>query len=78
MADAEMAAWLAKMPPASGRMLKENGDVFNLADFFASAGLARMTVAGTAPSSPAQGDFWYDTSVGTVLKIYNGATWDTV
>lgn len=38
---------------------------------------ANFTTAGTAPSSPAQGSFWYDTANG-VMKYYDGTNWQTL
>ena len=35
------------------------------------------TVATSAPSSPAQGDQWFDSTAGTAtMKVYNGTGWD--
>jgi len=37
------------------------------------------TVSTTAPSSPAQGDQWFDSTAGTTaMKVYNGTSWDTM
>ena len=36
----------------------------------------RYNVSATTPSSPAEGDLWYDT-VNNVLKYYNGSSWVT-
>jgi hypothetical protein len=36
---------------------------------------ALAEVSGTAPSSPAEGMLWYD-STNNVLKAYNGTSWD--
>lgn len=41
-----------------------------------SAG-ASVTVSGTEPSSPSEGDLWFDTSV-SLLKIYVSATWESI
>ncbi len=35
---------------------------------------AEYTIASTAPSSPTQGDLWYD-STATILKYYTGSVW---
>ena len=35
---------------------------------------AEYTIASTAPSSPTQGDLWYDSST-TILKYYTGSAW---
>jgi peptidoglycan/xylan/chitin deacetylase (PgdA/CDA1 family) len=40
----------------------------------AAAGLATYTVSGVAPSSPANGDVWWDTTVD-LLKRWTGTTW---
>lgn len=37
-----------------------------------------VRVSSSAPSSPASGMAWLDTSSSNVLKVYNGSTWDTV
>jgi len=35
------------------------------------------TVSTTAPSSPAQGDMWFDSTAGiTAMKVYSGTAWD--
>jgi hypothetical protein len=35
------------------------------------------TVSSTAPSSPAQGDMWFDSTSGTTaMKVWSGAAWD--
>lgn len=39
-----------------------------------SAG-ATVTVAATAPGSPAVGDLWYDSSNGYILHQWNGSSW---
>lgn len=36
------------------------------------------TSSGTAPASPAEGDFWIDTSDNNNLKRYNGSAWVSV
>ena len=37
---------------------------------------AEYTIASTAPSSPTEGDLWYDSSSGVnLLKFYNGSSW---
>lgn len=39
--------------------------------------LGSTSVGTTAPSSPATGDLWFDTSTGVnALKVYNGTGWD--
>jgi hypothetical protein len=35
-------------------------------------------VSTSAPSSPSTGDLWIDTSVGQVLKAWNGSVWITI
>lgn len=35
------------------------------------------TVKSTAPSSPVKWMLWYDTT-NSVLKVYNGSTWQTI
>jgi len=44
-------------------------DVNNFADLY--------TISGTQPSSPNNGDLWYD-SVNDVLKFWNGSSWDAI
>jgi len=63
------------LAPHSGRYLREDGTVYNLADDLSSRPLARMTVDTNPPSNPQIGDFFYD---GTTLKIYNGSSWVNV
>lgn len=35
-------------------------------------------VMNTAPITPAAGDFWFDTTAGQGLKVYNGSAWEVV
>jgi len=35
------------------------------------------TSQSTAPSTPTQGNIWYDTS-NNILKVYDGASWDSL
>jgi len=45
----------------------------------ALTGIDAATVSTTAPSSPAAGDLWFDSTVGTTaMKVYNGTSWDTM
>ena len=45
----------------------------------ALTGIDAATVSTTAPSSPAVGDMWFDSTVGvTAMKVYNGTSWDTM
>ena len=38
-----------------------------------------LIVATSAPSSPAAGDFWFDSTSGTTaMKVYSGVGWDTM
>ena len=38
-----------------------------------------VTVSTTAPSSPAAGDMWFDSSSGVnVMKVWSGAGWNTM
>jgi hypothetical protein len=40
------------------------------------AAKAKLTKSATAPSSPAAGDMWFDTTSGiNAMKVYNGTTW---
>jgi hypothetical protein len=40
------------------------------------AAKAKLTKSTTAPSSPAQGDMWFDTTSSVVaMKVYNGTAW---
>ena len=40
-------------------------------------GIKASTVSATAPSSPAQGDMWFDTTSGTTaMKVWSGSDWD--
>jgi hypothetical protein len=40
---------------------------------------AKLTKSTTAPSSPAQGDQWFDTTSSVVaMKVYNGTAWATM
>ena len=42
-------------------------------------GIDAATVSTTAPSSPAQGDLWFDSTSGTdTMKVYSGVGWDTM
>jgi hypothetical protein len=65
------------MAPASGRMLREDGTVVNVADLLSRAPMARMTVSAAAPTDPYTGDLWYNTA-GPTLMIYNGTAWAAV
>jgi len=39
-------------------------------------GANAVTVSTTAPSSPSEGDLWYDSSTGVkIIKVYNGVAW---
>jgi hypothetical protein len=41
-----------------------------------SGGSTGSTVSATAPSSPAQGDMWFDTTaIVLAMKVYNGTEW---
>jgi hypothetical protein len=64
--------------PASGRMLKEDGTVVNIADMLENAPLSRMKVGTVAPNDPSTGMMWYDTTGPKVLKIWNGTGWAVV
>lgn len=72
-----MAQDINDLPPHSGRYLREDGTVYNLADDFSSRPIARMTVAAVAPADPQQGDLFYDTT-GPTLQIYTGVAWANV
>jgi hypothetical protein len=39
---------------------------------------ARIYTQGTAPSSPAHGWMWRDTSAGNAIKRWNGTSWQTI
>jgi len=40
-------------------------------------GIETVTKSTTAPSSPAQGDMWFDTTTGvTSMKVWSGSDWD--
>ena len=42
-------------------------------------GIDAATVSTTAPSSPAAGDMWFDTTSGTTsMKVYSGTEWNTM
>ena len=46
-------------------------------DGSALTGIDAATVSTTAPSSPAQGDMWFDSTVGVkVMKVWSGAAWN--
>ena len=40
-------------------------------------GVGTVTKSTTAPSSPAQGDMWFD-STGSAMKVWSGSDWDTM
>jgi len=41
------------------------------------AAKAKLTKSATAPSSPAAGDMWFDTTSGVnAMKVYDGTAWD--
>jgi len=43
----------------------------------ALTGVSKLTVATTAPSSPAAGDLWFDsTALTTSMNVYSGSGWD--
>jgi len=43
----------------------------------ALTGVDAATVSTTAPSSPSQGDMWFDSTSGvTAMKVYSGTVWD--
>lgn len=46
--------------------------------FFTDIGGHGFTTSGTAPSSPATGDYWVDTANGNVLKRWNGTSWVSI
>ena len=73
-----MAQDINDLPPQSGRYLREDGTVYNLADDLSDRPIARMTVGTAAPANPQAGDFFYDTSGGPTLQIYDGAAWQNV
>ena len=40
-------------------------------------GIETVTKSTTAPSSPAAGDMWFDTTAGTTaMKVWSGSAWD--
>ena len=39
-------------------------------------GIDAATVSATAPSSPTQGDMWFDTTGTTAMKVWSGSQWD--
>jgi hypothetical protein len=56
-----------------------NGDIHPSAAIDGSklAGIETVTKSATAPSSPAAGDMWFDTTTGTTaMKVWSGLSWD--
>ena len=46
-------------------------------DGSALTGIDAATVSTTAPTSPAAGDMWFDTTAGTTaMKVWSGSAWD--
>jgi hypothetical protein len=72
-----MAQDIDDLPPMSGRMLREDGTVFNVADYLTDYPIATMHVRTTQPPDPGDGNFWLDPT-GPTLRIWNGTAWNTV
>lgn len=62
------------LPSDASGYLKNDGS--GTLSWSAVSGGSGWTVAATAPSSPVDGDGWYDTSTD-LLKIYDGTQWET-
>ena len=59
------------LPDATGTLLNSDGSGAAL------TGIDAATVSTTAPSSPAQGDMWFDsTSSVKAMKVYSGTEWN--
>ena len=63
------------------KMRVSNAGVVTATSFVGSGsgltGIDAATVSSTAPSSPAVGDLWFDTSTGiNTMKVYNGSGFD--
>ena len=66
------------LPDATGTLLNSDGSAANLTNL-----PSEVEVSATAPSSPAQGNLWFNSSANTVsnipskdLAVYNGTAWD--
>ena len=68
------SGYLTSVPPQTFSSL--TGTPTTLAGYgITDAGAA--TVSTTAPSSPAAGDMWFDSTVGTnAMKVWSGGAWD--
>ena len=81
------------LPDATGTLLNSDGSAASLTAIPAAqitgtlpaisganlTGIDAATVSTTAPSNPASGDLWFDSTSGVVsMKVYNGTAWDTM
>ena len=58
----------------AGQVLTTNGSgVFTFAD--AASGASGATVSGTAPTSPSEGDLWFDDTSSGQLYVYENGAW---
>jgi hypothetical protein len=63
--------------PNSGRFMKEDGSIINIADML--TGIVVVKKGATYTGTATDGALWVDTSGATpILKIYYSAGWHTV
>ncbi len=76
----ELESWVPVLPIAGGNMLGElqlYGNAINLLDavpFQQLGTLLGFTISATAPTTPDEGQLWFDSATG-VLNVWNGSVW---
>ena len=75
-----MAYDIEEYAPSTGRMIKEDGEVVNIADFFADDPFARKFTGNSDPTvteTVSEGDFWFKSDTDQ-LYVYDGSAWDEI
>ena len=72
--DASVDTHLNRSTASTGEVLSWNGSDYDWVAQTGGGGGASVTVSETAPSSPSQGDLWFDPSVLKTFVYYNDGT----